>query len=249
MSGDFDVLWLNVSPRLKRLDQPLIKALNPSARIGYWEYIQTLDEGSSLEKAVRVLHECLQARDRPVHLIGHGLGGVVGLMYAKCYRRWVKSLTLLSVGVQPALTWHAHYYTQRLLVPCSQTRILAQAVHSIFGKQLPAPMKTMIQALAHDLDNAPVPHSLFKLGTVPQGGIAAPLMICGSQTDAIVTPPMQRQWTAHFKPGDTLWQAPSGHHFFHYHHPELAAQQITKFWHQTRQRQPATPLNQTLIAR
>ncbi|NJN48545.1 MAG: alpha/beta fold hydrolase [Alkalinema sp. RL_2_19] len=243
MSADFDVLWLNVSPRLKRLDQPLVRALSQSVRIGYWEYRQTADEGCSIEKAVRLLHDCLRESDRPIHLIGHGLGGVVGLMYAKRYRRWVRSLTLLSVAAQPELTWHAHYYTQRLLIPCSQTRILAQTAHSLFGKQLPAPMPQMVQALAHDLDNAPSPHSLFKITHLTKGPIGAPLMICGSQTDAIVTPPMQREWIEYFKPGDTLWQAPSGHHFFHYNHPEITAPAITKFWCQITKRQSLSDQN------
>jgi pimeloyl-ACP methyl ester carboxylesterase len=250
MSGDdFDVLWLNVSSRLKRMDQPLVNALSRSTRIAYWEYAQTADEGSSIEQAVTLLHDCLKHRDRPVHLIGHGLGGVLGLTYARHYPTDVRSLCLLAVAAQPAITWHAHYYTQRRLIPCSQERVLAQTVHSLFGKQLPGSIHALVQALAEDLATAPSPHSIFQIGTLPKGAIASPLMVCGSQTDAIVTPPMLRDWLAYFKPGDTLWQAPTGHHFFHYYQPEAIAPQILKFWRQIAQRPSRSPLNLTLSPR
>lgn len=248
MSHDFDGLWLNVSPRLKHLDQPLVKALSQSTKISYWEYIQTADEGSSIEKAVRVLHDCLKDRTRPVHLVGHGLGGVIGLAYARCHRRWVRSLTLLSVAAQPATTWHSHYYAQRNLIPCSQERILAQTVHSLFGCQLPASLKVLVEALAADLFNAPSPHSLCKIAELPKAPITAPLMVCGSQTDSIVTQPMLHEWTQYFKPGDTLWFAPSGHHFFHYYHSAATAQSIIKFWHQIQKRQSATQRHLTPIS-
>jgi surfactin synthase thioesterase subunit len=248
MSDDFDVLWLNVSPRLKRLDQPLVRALSNSIKVAYWEYSQTADEGSSLDKAVRALHQCLKHRDRPVHLIGHGLGGVIGLTYARRYRRWVRSLTLLAVAAQPAITWHAHYYTQRRLFPCSQERILGQTAYSLFGNQLPASRQILINALAQDLANAPSPHSIVKITALPKGPITAPLMVCGSQTDPIVTVPMLREWTEYFKPGDTLWHAPSGHHFFHYHYPTATAQNIVKFWYQTQQRQQIKLLRPAPIA-
>jgi pimeloyl-ACP methyl ester carboxylesterase len=247
-SDDFDVLWLNVSPRLKWADRPLVNQLSQSTRLAYWEYVQTADEGSSIEQAVAMLHECLRDRPRPVHLIGHGLSGVLGLAYARCYPQQVRSLALLAVAAQPAITWQAHYYAQRSLIPCSQERILVQTVRSLFGKHLPAPVQTLVQALAQDLATAPSPHSIFRIGTLPQGAIAPPLMVCGSQTDAIVTPPMLREWITYFKPGDTLWQAPSGHHFFHYYQPTIVQQQLTKFWRQTAQRQPPTSTATTLIA-
>ncbi len=237
MAGDdFDVLWLNVSPRLKWADRPLVNQLSQSTRLAYWEYVQTADEGSSIDQAVAVLHDCLRDRPRPVHLIGHGLSGVVALMYARRYPQNVRSLALLAVAAQPAITWQAHYYAQRSLIPCSQERILGQTVRSLFGQHLPASVQTLVQALAQDLATAPSPHSIFQIGTLPQGAIAPALMVCGSETDAIVTPPMLRAWIPYFKPGDTLWQATSGHHFFHYYQAAIVHQQITKFWRQTAQR-------------
>jgi pimeloyl-ACP methyl ester carboxylesterase len=240
MSGDdFDLLWLNVSPRLKWADRPLVNRLSQSTQIAYWEYVQTADEGSSLDQAAVVLAEFLADRPRPVHLIGHGLGGVLGLIYARHYPQQVRSLCLLGVAAQPALTWQAHYYAQRRLIPCSQERILVQMLGRLFGQHLPASVPTLVRALAQDLATTPSPHSIFQIGTLPPGAIAAPLMICGSQTDTIVTLPLLREWIAYFKPGDTLWQAPSGHHFFHYDQPEIIHQQLTKFWRQIDRRQRA----------
>lgn len=231
-SSDFDVLWLNVSPRLKWLDRALVERLAGAHRLGYWEYRQTADEASSLDTALTLLYECLQSRSRPIHLVAHGLGGALALNYARRYPALVQSVVVLGVATQPACTWHVHYYAQRSLIPCTQARVLVHIARTLFGSFLPISHDKVIQALAHDLDHTPSPHSIFKIGNLPQGPIAVPLMVCGSRDDAIVTPPMLADWRNYFKPCDTLWYAPTGRHFFHYFHPEATAQQIEKFWHQ-----------------
>jgi pimeloyl-ACP methyl ester carboxylesterase len=48
--------------------------------------------------AVKLLHDFLTGRDRPLHLISHSTSGLVGLMYARCYPHKVSSLGLLAVG-------------------------------------------------------------------------------------------------------------------------------------------------------
>jgi pimeloyl-ACP methyl ester carboxylesterase len=237
MTVNFDVMWLNVSPSLKRLDQPLVKLLGLHCKVAYWQYIQTMDEGSCLEKAVQLLHECLEETDRPIHLIGHGMAGVVGLIYARRYPGRVRSLTILSVAPQPGMTWHTHYYAQRNMIPCGRKRVLAQMVHSLFGTSLPGSVHALVHALERDLEDSPSPHSLYKLASLPKLTVEAPMLVCGSVTDAIVTPPMLHDWVDYFKPGDKLWKCPTGHHFFHFFHPNLVAEQLLKFWQQTEQRE------------
>jgi pimeloyl-ACP methyl ester carboxylesterase len=228
----FDVVWLNVSPSLKRLDQPLLKQLSGDRQVFYWQYLQTLDEASSLDEAVRLLGEYLEPIDRPVHLMGHGLSGVVGLLFAHCYPEKVRSLTLLAVAPEIATTWHTHYYLLRSLSLCSQTRVLAQMVHSLFGKQIPGSIQGVMHALEKDLDLAPSPHSLYRLGILPKQLIEPPLLVCGGSNDAIVPISMLQQWIDGFKAGDTIWACPLGQHFFHFLHAPLVAEQLLAFWQQ-----------------
>lgn len=112
MSDFFDVLWLTTSPSLKYFDRPLIRYIAEHINIAQWEYIQSLDEGSTIDKAVELLYVYLKQRDSPIHLIGHGISGVVGLIFARRYPQLAKSLTLLAVGAKPAMTWHSHYLTK-----------------------------------------------------------------------------------------------------------------------------------------
>lgn len=94
-----DVLWLNANPGFQRFDRPLTRYLSHQITIGQWQYCQTPDEPSCLEIALTLLHDYLKSRSRPLHLIGHSTGGLLGLLYARKHPERVKSLTLLAVGV------------------------------------------------------------------------------------------------------------------------------------------------------
>ena len=114
--------------------------------------LPTLDEASSLEQAVTLLDDYLRECDQPIHLAGHGISGVVGLICARLNPEKVRSLVLLSVAPQPAITWHTHYYVQRQLMPCSRQQILAQIARSLFGRELPMAAKELIKMLDRDLE-------------------------------------------------------------------------------------------------
>lgn len=234
MSLPFDVLWLSASPSLKHFDQPLLRYLSSQLVVARWEYSQDKDEASSLETAIVLLHDYLKGCKRPVHLAGHGISGVLGLMYARRFPEQVRSLTLLSVAAQPSITWQAHYYVQRQLIACSRQQLLACIIRSLFGCQLPNRfpygIKDLVVSLQRDLEEAPSPHSLFKLAHLPRGGVTMPLMVCGSKTDPVVHPPALQEWLTCFKSDDTLWQCPDGRHFFHYFYPQLVGEQILRFW-------------------
>ncbi|XGV95366.1 MAG: alpha/beta fold hydrolase [Leptolyngbya sp. BL-A-14] len=230
MSLPIDVLWLNASPGLKHFDQPLLQVLAPHLTVAQWEYKQSQDEASSLDQAVALLHHYLNDLQRPVHLVGHGISGVLGLLYARRYPEWVRSLSLLAVAAQPAVTWQAHYYVQRQLIVCSRQQLLACTARSLFGHQFSHAAKALVASLSRDLEEAPSPHSLFRLATLPKGGITMPLLVCGSKDDPVVHPPTLQEWLVYFKADDTLWQCPDGHHFFHYFQPQLVSEQLLRFW-------------------
>jgi pimeloyl-ACP methyl ester carboxylesterase len=231
------ILWLNVSPSFKRFDQLVLPQVARDAPIAYWEYIQEEDEASSIQSAVDLLHEYMRSIGHPVHLVGHGLSGVVALTYARQFPDQVRSLSLLAVAAQPGITWHSHYYVQRQLLPCSQVQLLAQIAHALFGRNLPHAPMTIVRMLAKDLAVSPSPHSLYKINVLPEGGVKMPLMVCSSQTDFVITPPLVKRWIDFFKPGDTFWSCPDGDHFFHHRQPVLVANQLLKFWQQVRSRE------------
>jgi pimeloyl-ACP methyl ester carboxylesterase len=230
MINTLDALWICTSPSLSYLDQPLLKELAQSITIANWEYQQSPDEPCSLQVAVTFLHDYLKTRNRPIHLLGHGMGGVVGLTYASQFPERVRSLTLLSVAHQPAITWHAHYYVQRQLFPCSRKRLLVHTACNLFGNQLPRPEDRLLTALNRDLETALCLHSLLGITQLPQGGVSMPLLVCGSTTDSIVAPPAIQGWSQWLKPEDALWQCPNGRHFFHYFYPQVVAERILEFW-------------------
>lgn len=230
--SSYPILSLNVSPSLRRLDQPLLQYLSRTHSVAQWEYHQTEDEPCSLAIALVLLHDHLKSCARPVHLMGHGTGGLLGLLYARQHPERVKSLSLLSVGVHPAVDWQAHYYVQRQMLSCSREAILVQMAQHLFKASagLPIPMFRQIQMLEQDLDSSLSPHSLFRRQSVPAGNISSPLMVCGGAEDIVVDPNQLWGWQNLLKPEDRIWSCPESGYFFHFSHPEPLAAQLTQFW-------------------
>jgi pimeloyl-ACP methyl ester carboxylesterase len=229
MSTTPDLVWINASPSLQWIDKPLLKLLSQALTVAQWEYYQEWDEASCLETAIELLHDYLSKQNRPIHLAGHGISGVVGLLYARRYPEQVSSLNLLAVASQPAITWHSHYYVLRQLLPCCQFKVLTQIAWSLWGDQQPHCKPFLVKALRQDLDDAPCLHSLFKVIELPKGGVEVPLQVLGSTTDPVVDPVNLQTWKKYFKPGDQLWECIQGRHFFHYSQAQQVAQQILSF--------------------
>jgi len=235
-----DVVCLSASPHLQVFDRPLLQSLAQHATITQWEYHQTPDEPCSLEAALVLLHDYLkhpagEASDqeiRPIHLIGHGISGLLALLYAQRQPQRVRSLTLLSVGAYPAVDWQMHYYAQRNLLPCSRHVILARMVEILFGNS-PKPMiEALVKILGQDLDLSLSPHSLAKQVSLPPIQVSLPLLVCGSVDDVIVDPQQLRSWQQYFSEDAEarLWVCPGGRYFFHYFYPQQVADEILRFW-------------------
>ena len=90
-------VWINANPSFKYFDGRIIRYLCQQVPIAYWEYHQELDEASSLDVALTLLHDYLKSKSQPIDLVGHGTGGLLGLLYSRQYPQRVKSLTLLGV--------------------------------------------------------------------------------------------------------------------------------------------------------
>jgi pimeloyl-ACP methyl ester carboxylesterase len=225
-----EALWLSVNPSFRRWEQPLLVHLNGDRVIAHWGYRQTPDEPSSLDVAVTLLHDYVKGCDRPLHLVGHSTGGLVGLLYARQFPQRVKSLTLLGVGVNPAVDWKAHYYTQLEQLPCSRTRVLTQMVYSLFGRQQPPHLAGLIALLERDLTESLSLHSLWRRFSLFPGRVPVPLLACGGEADLIVDPVQLQGWQPWMKPGDRTWLCPQGRHFFHATHAEASAATVLDFW-------------------
>ncbi len=225
-----EVLWVSVSPSLKFFDLPLLQKLTKTRSIVRWEYTQSLDEASSLEVAIAMMVEYLQSVDRPVHLAGHGLSGVVAMMAAARCPKKVQSIALLSTSVLPGLTWQAHYYLQRLSTPCSQTRILANCARSLWGPTTPYSLKSLVSILEKDLLLSPSPHSLFQVAQLAPIELSMPKWICGGANDFVISPVVFQQWRDQLGPDDRFCEVPDGAHFFHTTAPDWVAAELVQFW-------------------
>jgi pimeloyl-ACP methyl ester carboxylesterase len=198
--------------------------------VQHWAYRQTPDEPSGLTIALTLLHDHIKGKSHPIHLVGHGTGGLLGWLYARQYPQRVQSLTLLAVGVNPALDWQAHYYSQLEKLTCDRQQVLAQMAHRLFGYQAPPLVSGWVKLLEQDLTYSPSPHSLLKRQHLCPGSVPVPLLVCGSLDDPIIPPSQIQGWKPWLKAGDQLWQCPQGRHFFHASHPYLVAQQLLEFW-------------------
>jgi pimeloyl-ACP methyl ester carboxylesterase len=227
-----NLLWVSASPNLKYFDLPLLQALSQSHAVARWEYQQTCDEASSLEEAVNLLVNYIKQCDRPMHLAGHGISGAIAMLAADRVPESVKTLSLFAVAPQPALTWQAHYYLQRLTIPCSQNRVLAQLCRSLFGSNTVHSIPTLVKLLARDLSTSPSPHSLFHIAKIDPVQPKVPLLVYNGASDFVISPEVAQLWQGLTKPGDRIVNVPGGNHFFHYHCPEQIAQEMVQFWSQ-----------------
>ncbi|WP_310485248.1 alpha/beta hydrolase [Chamaesiphon sp. VAR_48_metabat_403] len=224
------VLWVSASPSLKYFHRRLLNSLSKIVEIEFWEYYQTLDEGSSIDGAIDLLKEYLSQSDEPIHLIGHGIGGVIALGYARRYPPKIISLTLLSVAVQPGHNWHSYYYTQLQSFPGDRNYMLRSVAIDLFPGICSTHVQDLADRLERDLVEAPSNCSLFRLDILPKCGVDMPVMICGSQNDPVITSPALYGWNSYFKTGDKIWRSTTGGHFFHHFHSELVSCQIQRFW-------------------
>ena len=231
-----NIIWLNTNPYLRRFNLPVIQHLSNYVDIGHWEYQQTEDEGTSFAQGINLLEDYLSTIKKPMHLVGHSTCGLLGLYYAYKYPQRVKSLTLLGVGVNPAIDWLSYYYLWRKDWDCSQEVVLAHLAKYLFGSQSHYYRKAFVAILEKAMFYSLSKHSLYKQYSyfhLPK--IECPLMIIGSVEDQIVPWSEIAKWKTKLKSTDMLWQCPTGEHFFHYFQPQLIGEKLLEFWSQKEQ--------------
>jgi pimeloyl-ACP methyl ester carboxylesterase len=223
-------VWINTSPSFRHFDQKLLREMAQIYRVAYREYQEELDEATTLDDVIGLVHDYLKSINQPVHLIGHSTGGLIGLLYARKYPEKVKSLTLLSVGVYPASDWKAHYYIQYQLLPFSREHILQHLARQLFPCQSKNRQQAVFKLLERDLVESFSLHSLYQRISISPASVPVPLMVCGSQTDYVITHSELEEWRSFFYPGDRLCWFPEGGHFFHHFYPQDVKAEVLRFW-------------------
>jgi len=246
MSHQSPIIWLNFSPALRRFDRPLMRQLTKTHAIFQWDYRQTPDEPNCLTTGLNLMTQYLAQFDEPVHLIGHSTSGLLALLYARQCPEKVKSLSLLSVGVYPALDWQAYYYNQFDSLRYSRYLLLSQMANQLFDCRSLRQTQTIVNILEADLLTSISPHSLYKQLVILPNHIAVPLFIAVGAEDNIIDASLFSGWQRWEKDGDRLWLCPKGKHFFQFEHPELIALQLQQFWSALIPQE--TPLNAPLLA-
>lgn len=232
MTNSPDALWLGVNPSLKHFDNRLCRLLDRHTDIRYWGYYQTADEPCCLETALALLDDYIVQQSQPIHLLGHGLSGTIGLLYTRLHPNRVKSLTLISVGASPSICWHAQYYALRNLLSCDRQMILMQMANALFGCRHSAKLSGLAKLLEKVLDSELAPHSVAKYRSIDPGGVDVPLLVCRGADDAVVDPNAHAHWQSWVQVGDRLWTCPGGRHFFHHTHASETSSVILDFWQQ-----------------
>ena len=202
MTNQSKFVWVSASPSLKYFHRPLLANLANSIAVEVWEYARTVDESSSIDRAVELLHAHLSKSIDPVHLMGHGIGGTIALMYARSYPDRIASLTLLSVAVRPGINWHSYYYDRLLSISAQRDRVLQSIASDLFPPNCDRYINDLVDRLERDLVESPSSHSLFRSSILPAGGVEMPLLICSSQDDPVITAPAAYGWTNYLKPID-----------------------------------------------
>jgi pimeloyl-ACP methyl ester carboxylesterase len=233
MFCDQQFLWISTNPSLQCFHRHILNLLGREFSLKYWEYTQTPDEPGSLEVALSLLHEYIQTSDQPVHLIGHGLGGVLALSYARRYPDRVASLVLISVAVQPSVTWQTYYYHHLAQATCSRDFVLQVVASWLFRISSTRYIQHLADRLDRDLLEAPSNTSLLqKDQPLSQGSILQPLLVCGAADDPVLMGDIFTDWSHHLKPEDRLYHHHTGGHFFHHQYADEVGIKIINFWRQ-----------------
>ncbi|MCA6575000.1 MAG: alpha/beta fold hydrolase [Pseudanabaena sp.] len=228
------VVSICTSQALRRFDLPLLRSLSKQYAIAQWEYCQDPDEPVDVNLAIASLHEYLQCCQGAVHLVGHGIAGLIGWLYTRQYPDHVRSLTLLSVGINLTTSWHSHYYKQRQLMSCSRETMLMRTAFYLFGYRDLEMLHWLADLLKQDLDSSLIPYSFSPAAShIMPTAIPVPILVCGAMDDYVIgnggTNSYQK-WRSYLKDSDRLWLCEQGKHFFHYTQWQAVNKQIRCFW-------------------
>ncbi|NJK34510.1 MAG: alpha/beta hydrolase [Oscillatoriales cyanobacterium SM2_2_1] len=226
-----NAVFLTAHPSGDRLDLPLIRYLCRDYGISQWSYFHASEDSEcSIDEAMTYLSEYLETLAKPVHLIGHGTGGMLAAVYAQQRPDRVRSLTLLSVATNMAHSWIGLYYQHFWRRPCCRAAAMMQIAEALCDSGDREGTRRFAALLHRDLRLGFSVHSPMGLASYPAAQVTVPLLVCGSADDVVVPPHALRQWERLFKKGDRLHLVSRGRHFFHFQSPTEVGEVIQDFW-------------------
>ena len=154
----------------------------------------------------------------------------MGWHYAHHFPEKVKSLSILGIGVNPALDWVSYYYLWRNNWDCSQEIVLAHLAKYLFGSHSHYYRKALVKILERGVTYSLSRHSLYKkYSYISLPSVQCQINVIGSKEDKIVPSSEIEKWQLQLKKSDNIWECPTGNHFFHYFQPQLISEKLLEF--------------------
>ena len=233
MSEAAGAFWINPGCRGGGLHRCFTDQIRQRWSLQEWSCLALEDHGEDLESVLSQLGLALSSQTRPVHLIGHGTGGVLAWWVARRVPQWVRSVTLLGVGAIPALNWQTYTLMMGYRSPCTREQLMAHMVRLLFGPQKMRQARQLVRLLEQDLAESLPPVAFLR--STPLGRdrpLSVPVLIAGGAQDWLTSSTQIRRWHPWLKAQDRVWICPEGYHFFHATASGPVADQVLLFWQQ-----------------
>ena len=225
-----EVLWVDLQPTLYCLNKRVSQRLSRDIGVKRWSFQLDPDEFCMESTVHSMLKTTLESMAEPIHLIGHGLSGIISCEFAHNHPELVESVTLLSVDTLSINQWSSHYLGMRRQLACSREQILKHLSTLLFevkSSQVKAAFPRLLQAC---LDNELIQGSIVNLDH--PGSLSSPqvpTLVINGHDDFVVDRMAQQRWEEQLKPGDCYHSLQGGRHFFQFSHAELTATLIRSF--------------------
>ena len=224
------ILWIDLQPSLYCLFKRTAQRLSENFEVKRWAFEHDLDESCDVDIIHSLLRKTIKSTSNSVHLVGHGLSGIVAHLYAQRYPKNISSVSLLSVDINSTNQWTSHYQSIRSQLPCSRFQILSHLSRLLVDSNKDHIQTIMARLLAKCLDNDFVHGSILKNHTINNlGKINTPILIINGEKDFVVDKQCYERWQHHLKPGDCYQQIMNGRHFFPFTEWDRTAKMIEVF--------------------
>lgn len=226
-----EAVWLNPGFTGSGVHRRFTEVLRQGYPLREW----ILDDRSGLCGDLESVFAQLQADLGPggdsIHLIGHGMGGILAWRVARRLPGRVRSVTMLGVGPIPAINWQTYWMMMRHRSLCSGGQVMAHLVRLLVGPQRLPQARDWMRLLEQELATSLPPIAFLHSTPLAQDHpLSMPVLIGGGAEDLLVSSAQMGRWRAYLKPQDRAWICPGGPHFFHITAPQRVSDQVVRFW-------------------
>ena len=224
------ILWIDLQPSLYCLFKRAAQTLGQHFKVKRWSFEHDLDESCDIDIVHGLLRQTIDNSSGPIHLVGHGISGTIGYLYAQKHPKDISSVSVLSVDTHSANQWTSHYQSMRSQLPCSRFHILSHLSRLLVNSQTEQVGRVMIKLLAKCLDNDFVYGSIVKSQTITNIKKAeVPVLVINGEKDFVVDEQSHERWKNYLKSGDCYQKVADGRHFFPFTQWSQTAKMIESF--------------------